>query len=75
VHTAAPRAGMQLFPLRTAVIPHLFLREAAMRTKNRIPLVPAHERMAPFNHLAGTSGMMIGHANYTCFTALHGNLE
>ena len=42
-----------------------FLREAAVRTKNRIPLVPAHERMAPFNYLAGASGITSGHANYT----------
>jgi dihydrodipicolinate synthase/N-acetylneuraminate lyase len=42
-----------------------FIREAAVRTKNRIPLVPAHERMAPFNYLAGASGMTSGHANYT----------
>lgn len=42
-----------------------FIREAAVRTNNRIPLVPAHERMAPFNFLAGASGITSGHANYT----------
>lgn len=42
-----------------------FIREAAVRTRNRIPLIPAHERMAPFNYLAGASGMTSGHANYT----------
>lgn len=42
-----------------------FIREAAVRTKNRIPLIPAHERMAPFNYLAGASGITSGHANYT----------
>lgn len=42
-----------------------FIREAVVRTKNRIPLVPAHERMAPFNYLAGASGITSGHANYT----------
>lgn len=42
-----------------------FLREAVVRTKDRIPLIPAHERMAPFNFLAGASGITSGHANYT----------
>ena len=42
-----------------------FIREAVVRTKNGIPLVPAHERMAPFNYLAGASGITSGHANYT----------
>jgi 4-hydroxy-tetrahydrodipicolinate synthase len=42
-----------------------FIREAVVRTKKRIPLIPAHERMAPFNYLAGASGITSGHANYT----------
>jgi len=42
-----------------------FIREAVVRTKKRIPLIPAHERLAPFNYLAGASGITSGHANYT----------
>lgn len=42
-----------------------FIREAVVRTKKRIPLIPAHERMAPFNYLAGASGITSGHVNYT----------
>jgi dihydrodipicolinate synthase/N-acetylneuraminate lyase len=42
-----------------------FIRDAAVRAKQRIPLVPAHERLAPFNYLAGASGITSGHANFT----------
>ena len=42
-----------------------FIRDAVVRTKKRIPLIPAHERMAPFNYLAGASGITSGHVNYT----------
>ena len=41
-----------------------FIREAAVRTNGRMPLVPAHERMAPFSHLAGATGITSGHANF-----------
>ena len=41
-----------------------FLREAHVKTAGRMPLVPAHERMAPFNHLAGASGFTSGQANF-----------
>jgi dihydrodipicolinate synthase/N-acetylneuraminate lyase len=41
-----------------------FLRDADVKTGGRIPLVPAHERMAPFSHLAGATGITSGHANY-----------
>jgi dihydrodipicolinate synthase/N-acetylneuraminate lyase len=42
-----------------------FIREAGVKTAGRIPLVPAHERLAPFNHLAGATGITSGHANFT----------
>ncbi|CAN5894868.1 4-hydroxy-tetrahydrodipicolinate synthase [soil metagenome] len=42
-----------------------FIRDAVVRTKKQIPLIPAHERMAPFNYLAGASGITSGHANFT----------
>ncbi|HZB25020.1 MAG TPA: dihydrodipicolinate synthase family protein [Vicinamibacterales bacterium] len=41
-----------------------FIRDAAVRTNGRMPLVPAHERMAPFSHLAGATGITSGHANF-----------
>jgi dihydrodipicolinate synthase/N-acetylneuraminate lyase len=41
-----------------------FIRDAAVKTGGRIPLVPAHERMAPFSHLAGATGITSGHANF-----------
>jgi dihydrodipicolinate synthase/N-acetylneuraminate lyase len=41
-----------------------FIRDAHVKTAGRIPLVPAHERMAPFNHLAGASGFTSGQANF-----------
>jgi 4-hydroxy-tetrahydrodipicolinate synthase len=41
-----------------------FIREASVKTGGRIPLVPAHERMAPFSHLAGATGITSGHANF-----------
>jgi dihydrodipicolinate synthase/N-acetylneuraminate lyase len=42
-----------------------FVRDAVMRTQGRLPVVPAHERLAPFNHLAGAGGITSGHANFT----------
>lgn len=41
-----------------------FLRDADVKTAGRMPFVPAHERMAPFSHLAGATGITSGHANY-----------
>jgi 4-hydroxy-tetrahydrodipicolinate synthase len=41
-----------------------FIRDTDVRTGGRIPLVPAHERMAPFAHLAGAAGITSGHANF-----------
>ena len=41
-----------------------FIRDAHVKTSGQIPLVPAHERLAPFNHLAGASGFTSGQANF-----------
>ena len=41
-----------------------FIRDARTKTSGQIPLVPAHERLAPFNHLAGASGFTSGQANF-----------
>jgi 4-hydroxy-tetrahydrodipicolinate synthase len=41
-----------------------FIRDASVKTGGAIPLVPAHERMAPFTHLAGATGITSGHGNF-----------
>lgn len=41
-----------------------FIRDADVKTGGRMPIVPAHERMAPFSHLAGATGITSGHANF-----------
>jgi dihydrodipicolinate synthase/N-acetylneuraminate lyase len=41
-----------------------FIRDAHVKTSGQIPLVPAHERLAPFNYLAGASGFTSGQANF-----------
>ena len=41
-----------------------FIRDAHVETAGRMPLVPAHERLAPFNHLAGATGFTSGQANF-----------
>lgn len=42
-----------------------FTRKLVVKTKGQIPTFLAHERMAPYVHLAGAAGLTSGHANYT----------
>lgn len=41
-----------------------FIRKMVQETEGRMPIFPAHERLAPFVHLAGASGFTSGHANF-----------
>lgn len=42
-----------------------FTRKLVVETEGKMPTFLAHERMAPYVHLAGAAGLTSGHANYT----------
>lgn len=41
-----------------------WVRDASRRVNGAVPIIPAHERLAPFMHLAGARGMTSGHVNF-----------